>query len=273
MARSESFHLSGNADLKRFSDLVTQIFGNGPNNLSGPWVQRNGQSAQMKAVRGVRWNHLFNNCDVAIRHADQLKLFLDDFNRSNEKCKELRNLMSKNHRTLIPDLISTSLIGRAVMSFWESLTKRQTKRSFLKEITNVIKFNCNVQTSETLLEYFKQFYDDSEIEQLEDVIKDVNDQHRLLIDTKKSFEALINYITKSMKPNHFSNLDSVMDPTNIRIEQCFGELKFLEHKFERLTISNLLGKVNYQFHFIILSISFYNFIIHFCLSICHSQIK
>ena len=40
-----------------------------------------------------------------------------------------------------------------------------------------------------------------------------------------------------------------MDPTNIRIEQCFGELKFLEHKFERLTILNLLGKVNYQFHF------------------------
>ena len=165
------------------------------------------------------------------------------------------DLMFKHFTILIPDLISTSLIGRAVMSFWESVTERQTKRSFLNEITNLINFNCNVQTSENLFECFKEFYNESEIKQLETIIKKVNDQHRLLIDTKKSFEALVNYITKSMKPpNIFSNLDSLMDPTNIRIEQCFGELKFLEHKFERLTISNLLGKVNYTFHFY--SISF-----------------
>ena len=43
------------------------------------------------------------------------------------------------------------------------------------------------------------------------------------------------------------NKFNFLDPTNTRIERCFGELKFLEQKFRNLSLSNLLGLNKNQF--------------------------
>ena len=212
-ARSESFWMNLDTDkknLKRFAELLTQIFGPSSRNLSDAWIGTYGNQVSMRGICGVRWFSLFFNCDIAIRNWDNMMEMLNK-NRSNSQCGELLDIINKNQQCLIAELLSTSLTGRSlgpVRGFWDELTARQTKRSFLDKVSKLTTFSNEVKNSKFLLESFKRFYDPEEFQQLEKIYNIISAKDKLIKQHKKNFAAITDYILKEIRPKNFSNLDA-----------------------------------------------------------------
>ena len=154
---------------------------------------------------------LFFNCDVAIRNWSKVNRMLNQ-NHANSSCKELIEIIHKNPE-LVEYLISTSLTGRCLgpkKGFWKSLTDRQSKRSFLNGITKLTNFGNHVKNSTELLTPFQQFYEPDEFEQLQEIYESVRNKTDLLEEHKKNFVSIINYLIMTMKPNDYSNLESII---------------------------------------------------------------
>ena len=244
-ARSEHFWMALFKVLRKFIELVTQVFGPSSRNLSDVWVNTYGNDVKMKTTRGVRWfspgfeivlkiescfvrsctkNHdfeswysLFYNCDIAIRNWDKLIKMLND-HRSRSTCQELLELINEHEKSLLEDLLSTALTGRCLSDgFWKDLTRHQKKREFLEQIKKLTSFKCKVEDSENILETYSRFFRSSENDQLSNIYGRVGNKNVFVRHHKKNFISIVNYLIKSMKPNDYANLESSIGILNIII--------------------------------------------------------
>ena len=208
-ARSENFWLALFKILRKFIQLLTEIFGPSSRNLSEFWVNTYGQNVRMKTTRGVRWFSLFWNCDIAIRNWDKVMETLND-HRNRGSCKELLELIGKHEETMIPDLVSTALTGRSLgpRGYWPKLTQEQTKREFLDKIKELTSFESEVRNSENILETYSKFFSETENQELAGIYDRVINKNKFVLNHKKNFTSIVNYVIKALKPNTYSNLDS-----------------------------------------------------------------
>ena len=132
---------------------------------------------------------------------------------SNSFCRELNDLIENNEESLKSDLISTSMTGRCLgpkKGYWEDITKRQSKKAFLNEITKLTSFANQVKCTKTILQPFEKFYNEDEFLELNEMYTTVIDKEKLMSRHKKNFTSIINYLVTTMKPNDYSNLDEII---------------------------------------------------------------